>query len=74
MGDVKEGLMGLQIVVSVLLAGAILMQSRGSGLGRAWGGAGVQYHSKRGMEKLLFRATVVLSGLFFAVSIVQLVI
>jgi preprotein translocase subunit SecG len=70
----KKALILVQIVLSVMLAAVILMQSRGAGLGKTFGGGGVQYHSKRGMEKLLFRATIVLAVLFFATSLVVLVV
>lgn len=67
----------VQIILSILLAAAILLQSRGAGLGQAWGGGGgggESYRSKRGMEKLLFRATIVLAVAFFAWSILSAVV
>lgn len=62
--------MAIQIVLSVALTVAILLQVRGSGLGNIFGGGGGEfYRSKRGIEKLLFNATILLSGLFVANSI-----
>ena len=56
----------LQIGVSALLVAAILLQQRGSSLGEAFGGGGSEfYRSRRGIEKILFNGTIVLSGLFF---------
>lgn len=53
-----------QVIVSVLLAGAILMQQRGTGLGSTFGGESQLYRSKRGVERMLFITTVVLSAVF----------
>jgi protein translocase SecG subunit len=48
-----------QIILSVLLTGAILLQAQGSGLGSAWGGGGETYHTKRGVERVVFAFTIV---------------
>ncbi len=64
----------LQIVVSVLLMAAILIQSRGSGLGMAFGGTSTVYRTKRGAEKIIFRATIVLAILFLLISVTHLFI
>lgn len=61
-----------QTVISVLLITSILIQSRGSGLGLAFGGSNVVYRTKRGAEKILFRASVVLAVLFMLVSITHI--
>lgn len=53
-----------QIVISCLLMAVILLQAKGSGLGSAWGGGGEFYRSKRGIEKILVWATIILSALF----------
>jgi preprotein translocase subunit SecG len=63
-----------QIVVSVLLMTSILIQSRGSGLGLAFGGSSTVYRTKRGAEKIIFRATIVLAVLFLAISVAHLFI
>ena len=62
-------LLVIQIIVSVLLSLAVLTQQRGSGLSATFGGSGGFYASKRGAEKILFNATVVLSVLFVLNSI-----
>lgn len=61
----------VQITVSILLVAAILIQSKGSGLGMAFGGTSMVYRTKRGAEKVIFRATIVLAVFFMLVSIVQ---
>ncbi|MEK7614929.1 MAG: preprotein translocase subunit SecG [Patescibacteria group bacterium] len=59
----------VQVVVSVLLIAAILLQARGTGLGAAFGGGGNVYRTKRGVEKKLFQVTIVLAILFFGVAL-----
>lgn len=63
-----------QVVVSILLIIAILLQSRGTGLGSAFGGSGGVYLTKRGIEKKLFIATIVLAVLFFTLSFLGIIL
>lgn len=63
----------IQIIISILLMAAILLQAKGTGLGRAWGGGGEFYRSKRGVEKILFRLTIALAIIFFITSAVSAV-
>ena len=65
----SEFLSIIQIIISVLLIGVILLQTRGSGLSSIFGGESTFYHTRRGIEKFVFWATVVLAILFVAVSI-----
>ena len=58
-----------QIVVAILLMAAILMQNRGAGLGGVFGGSGGVYLTKRGLEKKLFIATIVLAAVFILLSL-----
>lgn len=59
----------IQIVIAVLLMVAILMQNRGAGLGGVFGGSGGVYLTKRGLEKKLFIATIVLAAIFILLSL-----
>jgi len=61
-----------QIIISLLLVATILLQQRGSGLSSAFGGGGGVYYQKRGMEKMLFRATIALSALFLITAFFNL--
>ena len=61
-----------QIVVSVLLIAVILLQNRGTGLSGVFGGSSNVFQTKRGIEKVLFKATIVLAVLFFGLSILRL--
>ena len=60
----------VQIILSVLLVGAILLQRTGAQIGGAFGGSDTMnsgFHTRRGFEKVLFNATIVL-GILFAIS------
>lgn len=70
----KQIILIIQIIVSILFMGAILLQSKGAGLGRAWGGSGEFYSSRRGIEKILYRVTLILAGVFLLISFVSAVI
>lgn len=59
----------VHIVVSLLLIASIMLQNKGSGLGQAFGGDGAVFSARRGPEKTLFRATVILAVLFVGVSL-----
>lgn len=51
----------LQIIISVVLIILILLQERGSGLSGVFGGSGEGfYQTRRGLEKIIFIATIVL--------------
>jgi preprotein translocase subunit SecG len=63
-----------QIIIAALLAGAILLQARGSGLSSVFGGESTFYHTRRGIEKVIFWATVILAILFIAASIASFLI
>ena len=65
----------IQIVVAVLLIAVVLMQQNEAGLGAAFGGqdTGVE-HTRRGFEKTLFRASIVLGVLFGLSAIIALII
>lgn len=53
-----------QLIISALLVAAILVQQRGTGIGSTFGGEGGVYRSKRGLERILFIATIILSVAF----------
>ncbi len=52
-----------QIVLSVLLVAAVLLQQRGSSIGGAFGGDNFSatFHKRRGSELFLFRAAIVVA-------------
>ncbi|MEX2143881.1 MAG: preprotein translocase subunit SecG [Anaerolineales bacterium] len=61
------------IIVSTALVGCIVLQSKGAGLGGLTGGgadmSGGTFSARRGLEKTLFRVTIILSFLFFGLAI-----
>ncbi len=61
-----------QMVLSVALVLAVLLQVRGGGLGGIFGQADTVYRTRRGLEKTLFQLTVVLVVLFIIVAMVSL--
>lgn len=56
----------MQLLISVLLMGSILLQQRGASTGAAFGGESSAYGSRRGFEKKLYVGTIILGFLFFA--------
>lgn len=63
-----------QLVIAILLMVVILLQNRGSGLSGVFGGGGGNvFMTKRGFEKKLFYATIILSVLFFAISLANFI-
>ncbi len=61
-----------QLILAVALVAAILLQQRGTGLGGAFGGEITAYRSRRGIERTLFRLTIVLAVLFVGFSLLNL--
>ncbi len=64
----------IQLILAILMIVAILMQNKGGGLSGIFGGGGNVYMTKRGIEKKLFVATIVLAVLFFGVSLANVII
>lgn len=54
-----------QIILSIILTGAILLQQTGAGVGGAFGGGddSIRY-TRRGMEKVLFYLSIIIAILF----------
>jgi len=63
-----------QIVISVILVLAVLLQSRGAGLSGTFGGDSAVYTTRRGPEKLLYWLTLVLAIIFVGLGVVRLII
>ncbi len=59
-------------ILAVLLIVLILIQQRGSGIGSIFGGDDAVYRTKRGAEKIIFVATIVVAVLFFGLAIAKL--
>ena len=64
-----------QIVLGAALIVAIVLQSKSAGLGGLMGGeAGGVFRARRGVEKTLFNITIVLSMLFFAMALINVMV
>ena len=74
MSGLEGALPYIQIALSVLLIVAILMQRTGASLGGAFGADNFSsgFHTRRGIEKTLFNATIMLAILFAASALVTL--
>lgn len=66
----------VQITLAVLLVIGVLLQQTASGLGGAFGGDNFSagFHTRRGSEKFLFRATIVVAILFVLSAFLALII
>jgi preprotein translocase subunit SecG len=64
-----------QIVISVALTVAVLLQIKSSGLGSVFGGSdSAVYRTRRGIERLLFNITVGLTIAFFVITILNVIV
>jgi preprotein translocase subunit SecG len=61
-----------QIVLAVALIVVILFQVRGGGLGGIFGQQSGVYRTRRGVEKILFRLTIVFVAVFLVISVLTL--
>ncbi|MBI2611016.1 preprotein translocase subunit SecG [Candidatus Kaiserbacteria bacterium] len=66
----------VQIVLSVLLIGAIVLQRTGASLGGAFGADNFSsgFHTRRGLERTLFYATIVIAILFVLSAVFNLLV
>lgn len=66
----------VQIVLSILLVAAILLQRTGASLGGAFGSDNFSsgFHTRRGAERTLFYATIVLGVLFAATALANIIL
>lgn len=66
----EQTISAVQILLGIFLIVLIVLQSKGTGMGTAFGGDMGFYGTKRGAEKVLFVFTIVVSVAFFILSIV----
>jgi preprotein translocase subunit SecG len=64
----------VQIIIAALLIIAVMLQSRGDTGTAGLAGQGASFRSKKGLEKVLFYATIVLAVLFASVSIIAIIL
>lgn len=63
-----------QIIIAIALVGLMVMQSKGAGLGRMFGGQGSIYKTRRGVEKTMFNLTIILAVVFFATALLNVLV
>ena len=65
-----------QIILAILLVIGILLQQTAAGLGGAFGGADFSagFNTRRGFEKILLNATVVVGILFVILALIAFII
>lgn len=61
----------IHVVVSILLTITILLQNRSGGLSATFGGSGAIQVQRRGAESVIYKASIWLSVIFFALAILQ---
>ena len=62
-----------QIVVSIAVIVAILLQARGTGLSSTFGGDSAVYRSRRGIERTLWQFTIILISLYVLFSLASFI-
>ena len=64
----------IQIIVGVVIVILIILQERSAGLSGLMGGESIGfYQTRRGLEKIVFVSTIVLSVVFVSLAVYQLV-
>ncbi len=67
----KEAILVVQIIASLVLITFILVQVKGTGFGRVWG-SGASSFTRRGLERLIFRLTFFATFILIFISILAL--
>lgn len=63
------------IITSIALIASVILQSKGAGLGGLTGAdTGGIFTARRGIEKVLFRITIILSVIFFLLAIATYIV
>ncbi|MFH0831072.1 MAG: preprotein translocase subunit SecG [Parcubacteria group bacterium] len=63
-----------QVATGLLMALLILLQPKGVGLGQVFGGEGNVYRTKRGAEKIVYNATIVLAIVFAGLALARILL
>lgn len=76
MNAISSVLPYIQMVLAVILTAAVLLQRNSTTLGGAFGGDNFSsaYHTRRGFERTLFIATIIIAILFTLSAIAALII
>ena len=72
--DIDSILQIITVGSAVLMVLAILLQQRGASLGAGFGSSGELYTTRRGLDKNLFEATIVMAVIFVLSILVGLLL
>ena len=64
----------IQMIICVALIVAVLLQTKGTGLGGIFGGQSTVYKSRRGVEKTIFHVTIGLAVAFFLFATILVIL
>jgi len=64
----------IHIAVSLILIVLILLQQKGGGLSSTFGGSSMEFSTRRGAEKVIFYATIVLAVLFLGMAVARILL
>lgn len=70
----QDTLQILEVLTGAAMIALILMQAKGSGISAVFGGDGGMYRSRRGVEKLMHRATILLAVIFMSLALANFLI
>ena len=61
-----------QIILAIALVTIVLLQTKGAGLTGIFGGdSSSVYRTRRGLELVMFRVTIVLAATFFVIALIN---
>lgn len=66
--ELRDFLSIAQILISSVLIVLVLLQVKGTGFGAALGGQDQTFRTRRGLQRSLFRLTIVVTAVFLAFS------
>ncbi len=70
--SVQDALFIVQILLALALITLVLLQTKGGGLSSIFGvDSSSVYRTRRGLERRMFQATILVSGLFFVISVLN---
>jgi preprotein translocase subunit SecG len=64
----------VQIIVSIALIVLTVLQGKDAGLGRMFGGDSSIHMTRRGVEKTVYNVTIILAVVFFATSLLSVIL
>ncbi len=70
--SIRDALLVVQILLAIALVTLVLLQTKGGGLSSIFGqDSSSVYRTRRGLERRMFQATILVSALFFVISLLN---